>query len=201
MNAITASTRIYPDWESKGSYSSFALHPFQGWVKMGMSNGRGQSIGFVLLKILSFVEENLNHVNHLILGSPSYPHHCLFHLKRRIFMDGQAGFRHFQKDHSPNMTENQCRSGVMSKKNLFDGGAVRTVFLNKCSKLIGDLYQFICKFPFVWQTYATAVQITCRISVMLYQSITGNPTARINAENFQGASGHFSQNFIRDVKI
>jgi hypothetical protein len=37
--------------------------------------------------------------------------------------------------------------------------------------------------------------------LMLYQSITGNPTARINAENFQGASGHFSQNFIRDVKI
>ena len=40
---------------------------------MGMSNGRGQSIGFVLFKILTFVEENLNHVNHLILGRPSYP--------------------------------------------------------------------------------------------------------------------------------
>ena len=89
----------------------------------------------------------------------------------------------------------------MSKKNLLDGGTVRTVILNQCSKLIGDLYQFIRKFPFIRQAYTTAVQITGRISLMLYQSITGNPTARINAENFQGASGHFSQNFIRDVKI
>ena len=74
-----------------------------------------------------------------------------------------------------------ARSGVMSKKNLFDGSTVRTVILNQCSKLIGDLYQFIRKFPFVWQAYATAVQITGRISLMLYQSITGNPTARIDA--------------------
>ena len=89
----------------------------------------------------------------------------------------------------------------MSKKNLLDGSAIRAVILNQFSKLIGNMYQFIRKFPFVWQAYATAVQITGRISVMLYQSITGNPTARINAENFQGASGHFSQNFIRDVKV
>jgi hypothetical protein len=157
---------------------------------MGMADRHSEGVRSILLGNLRKIQQDFEHLLHLILGCPAVPDNRLLYLERGIFEDRQPGIDAGYDGRSARLPEFQRTLDIGGEEDVFHGNGIWSVVLDDLSQPTVNFLQSQGEVFVAVGMDGAVINMDQSVPVLVDNAITGDPRTGINAENLHGASGY-----------